>query len=250
MAREVDTQATQAVPPRAVDAAVILRELSNRWRRAVSLEYRSQSVVNHAGEFRLDLRTHVYLRRPGFARLIFRAGTFPEADRLRVSDGRQVFDRMFGRPGDTGRTIVSPLAGPGGITADLSHPLDEAGYSVSQFFSATPFMPPPSFGGISNGRADVTARRLKQSIPGLPGKNGEKSDVFELVFRRGTSRDTLALDAISYCPLRLIRVGGHGGRVQEILRETFMDVRLDPILPDALFRWSPQDDAGYGEITT
>lgn len=228
---------------------MVLRELANRWRRAISLEYRSQAILNHAGEFRLDLRSHVYLRRPGCARMIFRASTFPEADRLRVSDGRMVYDRMFGRPGDTSRTIAAPLTRLDKITEDLSHPLDEAGYSVAQFFSETPFSPPPWFGGGTEGSLRVTARRLSQTIPGLPGKAGEKRDVFELVFRRGTSRDTLTLDAISYAPLRLIRIGNHAGRVQELLRETFLEVRLDPPLPDALFRWSPRDDAGYSETT-
>jgi hypothetical protein len=90
---------TQPAAPRAADPTLVLREFANQWRRAVSLEYRSQIRINHAGEFRLDLRTHIYLRRPGRARLIFRASTFPEADRLRVSDGRMIFDRMFGRPG-------------------------------------------------------------------------------------------------------------------------------------------------------
>jgi outer membrane lipoprotein-sorting protein len=229
---------------------MVLRELASRWRRALSLEYRSEVIVNHAGEFRLDLRTHIYLRRPGRARMIFRSDNFPEADRLRVSDGRMIFDRMFGRPGDTSRTIAAPLTRPDSITKDISHPLDEAAYSVAQFFSEAPFSPPPWFGGGTGGTLRVTARRLPQTIPGLPGKSGEKRDVFELVFRRGTSRDTLALDALSYCPLRLIRVGSHGGRVQELLRETFIEVRLDPPLPDALFRWSPRDDAGYSETTS
>ncbi|MES2459487.1 MAG: hypothetical protein V4671_02830 [Armatimonadota bacterium] len=239
---------TQSVPPRATDPALILRELANRWRRAVSLEYRSQVIVNHAGEFRLDLRTHIYLRRPGRARLIFRANTFPEADRIRVSDGRQIFDRMFGRPGDTSRTIKAPLRTPDRITENLSHPLDEAGYSVTQFFSATPFSPPSWFGGPDSGQVRVTGRRLRQNIPGLPGKTGEKRDVYEVVFRRSASSDTLTLDALSYSPLRLIRVGSHGGRVQELMRETFLDVHLDPSLPDTLFRWYPRDDAGYSDI--
>jgi outer membrane lipoprotein-sorting protein len=242
-----------AASPRPADPAFVLRELANRWRRAISLEYRSQVIVNHAGEFRLDLRTHIYLRRPGRARMIFRASTFPEADRLRVCDGKQIFDRMFGRPGDTSRTITSPLKSFEKITEDLSHPLDEAGYSAAQFFSQAPFSPPPWFGGGTEGALRVTARRLRQTIPGIsnvPGKNDEKRDVYELVFLRGTSRDTLALDALSYSPLRLIRVGSHGGRVQELMRETFQEVHLDPSLPDALFRWSPRDDAGYSETTS
>lgn len=241
-----DTGADTQGSPRAVDPAMVLRELANRWRRAVSLEYRSQILVNHAGEFRLDLRTHIFLRRPGRARLIFRASTFPEANRLRVSDGRQLFDRMFGRPGDTSRTITAPLSRPDRITEDLSHPLDEAGYSVAQFFSATPFVPPVWFGG-AEGPLSTSARRLRQSIPDLPVKSGQKPDVFELVFERGTSRDTLTLDALSYGPLRLVRVGSHGGLVQELMRETFLEVYLDPPLPDSLFHWSPEDDAGYSE---
>jgi hypothetical protein len=241
---------TQPTLPRPADPGLVLRELANRWRRAVSLEYRSHVIVNHTGEFRLELRTHVCLRRPGRARLIFRAGTFPEADRLRVSDGRQIFDRMFGRPGDTSRTITAPLRGPEKITEDLSHPLDEAGYAITQFFSATPFSPPSSFGGINSGPIRVTGRRLRQTIPGLPGKSGENRDVFELIWRRAASRDTLTLDALSYSPLRLIRVGSHGGRVQELMRETFLEVYLDPILSDALFRWSPRDDAGYSDTTS
>jgi hypothetical protein len=182
--------------------------------------------------------------------LIFRASTFPEADRLRVSDGRMIFDRMFGRPGDLSRTIKSPLSRPDRITEDLSHPLDEAGYSVTQFFSATPFAPPASFGGVNSGTIRVTARRLRQNLPGLPDRSGENRDVFEVVFRRSTSRDTLTLDALSYSPLRLIRVASHGGRVQELMRETFLEVRLDPPLPDSLFRWSPRDDAGHSETTS
>jgi hypothetical protein len=241
---------TQPAAPRAADPTLVLREFANQWRRAVSLEYRSQIRINHAGEFRLDLRTHIYLRRPGRARLIFRASTFPEADRLRVSDGRMIFDRMFGRPGETSRTIKAPLSRPDRITEDLSHPLDEAGYSVTQFFSAAPFAPPASFGSVNSGAIRVTARRLRQNLPGLPDSSGKNRDVFEVVFRRSTSRDTLTLDALSYSPLRLIRVGSHGGRVQELMRETFLEVRLDPPLPDSLFHWSPRDDAGYSETTT
>ena len=241
---------TQPAVPRVADPALVLRELAARWRRAVSLEYRSQILINHAGEFRLDLRTHIYLRRPGRARLIFRASTFPEADRIRVSDGRYIFDRMFGRPGDLSRTIKAPLSRPERITEDLSHPLDEAGYSITQFFSTTPFSPPSSFGGINSGPIKVTARRLRQNIPGLPGRSGEKRDVFEVVWRRDDARDTLTLDALSYSPLRLIRVGSHGGRVQELMRETFLEMFLNPPLPDTLFRWSPRDDAGYSETTS
>jgi outer membrane lipoprotein-sorting protein len=103
---------------------------------------------------------------------------------------------------------------------------------------------------VNSGAIRVTARRLRQNLPGLPDSSGKNRDVFEVVFRRSTSRDTLTLDALSYSPLRLIRVGSHGGRVQELMRETFLEVRLDPPLPDSLFHWSPRDDAGYSETTT
>lgn len=229
-------------PPREVDPAIVLRELANRWRGAASLEYRSEVVVSHAGEFRLDLRTHITLRRPSRARLVFRAKGFPEANRLRVCDGRQIFDRMSGRVGDTSRTITTSLARTGRITDNLSHPLDEAGYCVAQFFSPTPFVPPASFGGGDLGPSKTVARRRRQPPA---GKNRAGREVFEIVFTRGNSRDTLTLDALSYAPLLLVRVGEHGGSVQELLRESFTEMRLNPLLPSALFRWSPADDAGY-----
>ncbi len=60
------------------------------------------------------------------------------------------------------------------------------------------------------------------------------------------ARDTLLLDGASYSPLRIVRVGDHGGKVQELLRETFVEV-----VPDAgrrfdreTFVWTDADEAG------
>ena len=64
-----------------------------------------------------------------------------------------------------------------------------------------------------------------------------------VVQTQATSRDTLTLDAKTYAPLRLVRVGDHGGTVQELLREEFQGVVLGSALPTALFRWTPEDEA-------
>lgn len=226
------------------DPAPILGELARRWRGAYGLEYRSLAVMNHAGEFRVNVRIHAWLRRPSQARLVFRSKDIPEADRLRVCDGVRVWDRLFGHPGETGRTLVVPLPGPGRITDNISHPLDETGYSVTQFFSSTPFTP-PSYWNAQPGPLRTMARRLSQWR--LGGENAAPRDVFEVVFTKGVAKDTLTLDALSYAPLLLVRISDHGGRVQETLRETFLDVRLNPPLADSLFRWSRRDEAGLSE---
>lgn len=242
---DVSGAASSDPPDAARDVAPeqVLGELARRWRGAGAMEYRSQAAMHHAYEFNLNVQIHVWLRRPSLARLVFRTSDYPEADRLRVCNGVRVYDRPFGHPGDTNRTVSTPLLHPGAVTENIPHPLDEAGYSVSQFFSPTPFVP-PSYWNAQPGTMTTKARRLKQR-----GKDGKPRDVYEVVFKKGVAQDTLTLDVLSYCPILLVRVGDHGGRVQELLRETFLDVRLDPLLPDVLFRWSDRDNAGYSETT-
>ena len=68
-------------------------------------------------------------------------------------------------------------------------------------------------------------------------------ELFVVVQTQGASRDTLTLDAKNYAPVTLVRVGNHGGTVQELLHETFHEVTLGGPLPESLFRWTPEDEA-------
>ena len=226
--------------PQAVNPHRVLDELARRWRSAYGLEYRSEIIVDHQKDFRAVIQTHVWLRRPLQARLVFRCATFPEADRVRVCDGRQIFDRQI-TPRRAGSDTAqrTGLRSRNSVTQDLSHPLDEASYSINQFFSAAPWLPFPFWNGAPD-KLVVTGTRFRQAATRLEAAR----DVFEIVFQKGTSRDTLRLDAVSYAPQLLVRVGEHAGVVQELLRETFLLARLNPPLSDALFRWSSDDALG------
>lgn len=205
----------------------VLRTLGERWRGAVTLEYRSQLVLSHLGELGLRGTQHVRLRRPSLARIEIRVDN-PEFCCLRVCDGRVVWHRNQGsllRPAYTQRQLFRRA-----VMADILHPLDEASYSVDQFLAPLPFWLP----GSSVAR---TARRKKEKY-----KEKER-EVFVVTQTQGTSTDTLTLDAITYAPLLLVRVGDHGGVVQELLREEFQDVVLGGPLAQSLFRWSPEDEA-------
>lgn len=219
-----------------IDAMLILREMTARWRGANTLEYRSEAIVDHKGEFRVVVQTHVRLRRPGLARIVFLSDR-REASRLRVSDGRRLWDRELG---PQGRIILATY--DGSVTANIAHPLDEAGYSVDQFFRRSPFLPPNTWG---DGRISVEAVRLRGVKSAGKAKPQSRSrDRFRVTFASGPARDTLMLDAVSFAPLSLRRVGEHAGVVQELLRETFTEFRLGVPLPASLFAWTEADEAG------
>lgn len=212
------------------DGAGLLAELSARWRAAQTLEYRSTAVMQHVSEPRIVVETHARLWRPGRARLVFRSDR-PEAARVRVSDGRYLYDR---RLGPQRRTTMTWWRGR--LSREITHPLDDASYSVDQFFAPQPFQPPP-YWGETNGPVRVDAQRT------TTGKT-DKRDVFRVTLARGSARDTLTLDALSFAPLEFVRIGAHGGVVQELLRETFTLVRLGVSLPPDLFVWTNADESG------
>lgn len=216
------------------EASVLLRELGARWAFADTLEYRSQAVLQHRGESRVTLRTWARLRRPGRARLVF-SGSQPEASRVRVCDGTLLYDRMRGPNQPTTRTRFS-----GALTQYISHPLDTASYLVEQFFSGAPFWPPADWGGDSVD--ETTPVRLHASR--VPAGPGGARNAFRIVLSRGSSRDTLTLDARTYAPIEIVRVGVHGGLAQQLLRETLTTIRLNVPLPGSLFVWTPDDEAG------
>jgi hypothetical protein len=208
-----------------------LRLLAERWRTTPTLEYRSRAVLNHAGEFRVEARVWVRLRRPQFARLVFLTDN-AEVSRLRVCDGRIVWERGESTPLRPARTLRSPYKGD--ILANIAHPLDETAYCANQFFSHAPFLPPP-----------IWANGAKPKISEMPEREKGR-DIVRIVFEAGVFRDTLIVDRVSLAPLSLVRVGEHAGAVQEILRETFETVKMGHSLPPDLFLWSEADQQGRG----
>jgi hypothetical protein len=219
-----------------VDAGVILRALSERWRASNTVEYRSRAVAEHLGEPRVALEIHARLRRPGYARIVLLAGR-PEYSRVRVSDGRRVTDRLPATA--TRRAYTRSYGYAGSATADLSHPCDYAAYSMDQFFAPWPFYPAPTWGDES-----VPLRVTAVRYPVTDPKTRQKRRHVRLTFERGIARDSVTLDALSYSPIEVVRVGFHGNAVQELVREKFLRVALHANLPDALFRWTPADEAG------
>ncbi len=229
----------------------VRRELAERWRGAATLEYQSRAVMNHAGEFTVHVRIHARLRRPTYARVAFQTTEMPEAARVRVSDGRMIFDRQAGSVGETGRTMREQLerGAPDFLTRNIPHPLDETAFFLDQFFAPAPFTPPTNWG--SGARPVWTAARVSAKADDETQKRrldaasaSKNNDRLRLVVQSGSSRDTLTLDATNFAPLELIRVGDHAGRTQELLRETFDVVRLGVNLPASLFTWTDDDERG------
>jgi hypothetical protein len=220
---------------RAIDAEAILRELSQRWAAARTLEYRSRAVLTHAGELRVVVAIHTRLRRPNLARVLFDADR-PEVTRLRVCDGRRVFDRTDNVPLRPASTLMEPFTGR--ITANLPHPLDELSYCADQFFAAAPFTPPARWGEPGQPRTIIG------SVVPAANLDTRQRDVYRIVIARGHTRDTLTLEPISLRPLEIVRVGEHAGQVQELLRETFTAVSLGAYLPPSVFEWTEADDRG------
>jgi hypothetical protein len=218
----------------AMDPRLVLRELSERWRRAVTVEYRSSAVMAHIGETRCEIRSHVRLRRPNLARMVFVASR-DHFSRVRVCDGRRLLDRDRGNPVRPARTIQMAYAGR--FTDQIPHPLEILGYSADQFFARAPFYPPPNWG---NGKVDIAATRVPYTDPGT----GKRRDRIRIVFQSGQEKDTLTIDAVSYSPVEIIRFGFHADTAQELMRETFEKVILGGNLPVELFRWTEADEAG------
>jgi hypothetical protein len=208
---------------RPVDAEQVLLTLAGRWRGALTLEYRSQLTLTHQGEPGLRGAVRVQLRRPSLARVVLTMDN-PEFCCLRVCDGRVLWHRGQGtplRPAATQR-----FAFQGELMQAIPHPLDEASYSVDQFLAPRPFW----LGG-----AGVERKATR--------KQEKKREIFVVTQSQGVSKDTLILDARTYAPLRLVRVGDHGGTVQELLREEFQEVVMGGALTARLFRWNPEDEA-------
>jgi outer membrane lipoprotein-sorting protein len=206
-----------------VAAEQVLRALAERWRGALTLAYRSQVVVSHQGEPGLRGGLWVRLRRPNLARIEIAVDN-REFSCLRVCDGRGIWHRGVDvplRPATTARQAFRTT-----VMEDVPHPLDEAAYSVDQFLAPQPFWLPGA-------TVERTALRRKEN----------NREIFVVTQRLGTSQDTLTLDAKTYAPLRLVRVGDHGGTVQELLREEFREVVFGSPLAPSLFRWNPDDEA-------
>lgn len=201
----------------------VLLRVAERWRGAVTLEYRSRIVLSHQGEPGLKGTTAVRLRRPGLARIELSVDN-PEFCCLRVCDGRVLWHRGKGTPLRPPRT--QQFAFRGAFLESILHPLDEAAYSVDQFLAPRPFW---LLG------TDVERKAVRRREQGR--------EVFVVVQSAGVSRDTLTLDARTLAPLRLVRVGDHGGTVQELLREEFEEVVMGGPLSPSLFRWSREDEA-------
>jgi hypothetical protein len=218
------------------DPQLVLRALSDRWRGAVTLEYRSFAVADHIQERRVEVRTHARLRRPDKGRMVYLAN-YSEFSRLRVCNGRRVTDRMAPTPLRAGYTRNSGFIGK--LTADLTHPVEFLSYSTDQFFAPIPFYPLPTWGDL-NAELEVSAVRYPVTDP----KTGQKRRRIRLTFTRGWARDTLILDSLSYSPIELVRIGIHGPYLQELMRENFEKVILGPSLPDSLFVWTPEDESG------
>lgn len=201
-----------------VDPERVLRTLSERWRGAQTLEYRSTAVLTHIGELGVTAKIWARLRRPNLARLEIEANN-PEISCLRVCDGRHVFHRGRTtrlRPAQTQFTGFE-----GTVMSGAPHPLDETAYSIDQFLAPRPFWP--------SGKVELAAV-----------KQGER---FVLTLVQGVNKDTLTLSTKTYAPLTLVRIGDHGGEVQELLRETFHEVTLAGPLGVRLFGWTPEDEA-------
>jgi len=201
-----------------VDAERVLRTLSDRWRGATTLEYRSTITVTHIGEPSLTAQLWARLRRPNLARLEIETNN-PEVSCLRVCDGRYVYHRNRTTPLRPARTLFTGFKGT--VMTGVAHPLDEAGYSIDQFLAPRPFWP--------EGKVELAATKYEER--------------FLLTLTQGVNKDTLTLDAKTYAPLKLVRIGNHGGEVQELLREEFHQVVLAGPLGVSLFRWTPDDEA-------
>ena len=209
-----------------VNAEQVLATLAERWRGAITLEYRSQLVLSHQGEAGLRGELTVRLRRPNLARIEIKVDN-PEFCGLRVCDGRVIWQRNQRVPLRPARTQRHGFQTT--VMAGIAHPLDEAAYSVDQFLAPQPFR--------------LTGSGVERSATQRKDSKDKEREVFVVVQTQATSRDTLTLDAKTYAPLRLVRVGDHGGTVQELLREEFQGVVLGSALPTALFRWTPEDEA-------
>jgi hypothetical protein len=234
--REASLRQTNASSPQeeTLDAALVLRELSERWRRAVTVEYRSSASMAHIGEVPCQVRSHIRLRRPNLARMVFVASR-DQFSRVRVCDGRRLVERDRGNPIRPARTIQ--MAYTGRFTDQIPHPLEILGYSADQFFSRAPFYPPPTWG---NGKLDISAVRIPYTDP----KINKRRDRIRLIFQGGQEKDTLTLDAASYAPVELVRFGFHAEIAQELMRETFDRVILGGNLPPDIFRWTEADETG------
>jgi hypothetical protein len=222
--------------PRAIDARLLLAELAQRWRGAQALEYRSESVLNHAGEFRIAVQVHALLRRPRLARVTFQADR-AEFSQIRVCDGRRLFSRGASTPLRRAVTIASAYTGR--LTENIPHPLDEASYTLDQFFSRAPFTPVASW-GMSREPIRIEAMHDKRAHP----VTGNTVPVLCVRFARGVFEDTLFLEPFSLALLELIRVGDHAGQVQKLLHETFHLFRLGGNFPSSLFTWTDADEKG------
>ncbi len=219
-----------------LDAKLVLRSLSQRWRGAVTLEYRSFAVADHIQERRVEVRIHAQLRRPDKGRMVY-LSNLNEFTRLRVCNGRRVTDRMAPTPLRAGYTRNSGYIGK--LTADLSHPIEFLSYSTDQFFAPVPFYPEPIWGDL---KAELEISAVRYPVTDL--KTRQKRNRIRLTFTRGWARDTMTLDSLSYSPIELVRVGIHGPYLQELMREKFEKVILGPSLPDSVFVWTPDDEAG------
>jgi hypothetical protein len=217
-----------------LDYRLVLRGLSDRWRRAVTVEYRSFAVMAHIGELRCEVHSHIQLRRPNLARMVFVASR-DQFSRVRVCDGRRLVERDRGNPVRPARTAMMAYAGR--FLDQIPHPLEILGYSADQFFAQSPFYPPPTWG---DGKPTITATRVPYTDP----KTGKQRPRIRLVFKSGVEKDTLTLDAVSYAPIELIRFGMHAETPQELMRETFEKVSLDASLPTSIFQWTAADEAG------
>ncbi len=227
MKRLFQADATAKETP--VDGLRVLQTLSERWRAAQTLDYQSRVVMSHAGEFRVQIGVSVQLRRPRQARIIWDADR-DDVSRLRVCDGRTIYERTRGSGLRRAQSTREGLNANGQVTQNVPHPLDEASYCVDQFFAPTPFWPPSTWG---DGEAKIIVSAVRTAEP---------KAVYRITLLRGKSRDTITLDAQNYAPIQVVRVGDHAGRIQELLRETFTQVRLGTYLPASLFTWTPRRD--------
>ena len=210
-----------------IDGAAILREVAGRWRLSQTLEYQSLAILNHRAEYRIEARMHVFLQRPNLARIVIKAD-LPEFSRLRVCDGRSIWDRTISVPLRPAATTRLPYIDH--VTGNIPHPLDETSYSADQFFSRAPFMTPP------------IGHRGTPTVAGVALANDQG---FRLTIQwDDVTVDTLTIESISLRPLALKRVADHGGIVQEILNENFELVSLGARIPAETFRWNPRDESG------
>lgn len=200
----------------------VLTVLAQRWSGAKTLEYRSTATLTHLGEPRVVAQIHARLRRPNQARIVVETNN-PEISCLRVCDGNRIYQRTRTTPIRPAQTSIQSFRDT--IMAGVAHPLDEAGYSLDQFLARRPFWP--------HGDVKLEVARVRR----------QDKEHYELTLVQGTSKDTLVLDASNYAPLSLVRVGDHGGEIQELLREEFHELILGGPLSSTLFRWTPEDEA-------